>query len=330
MRRCIALIFVTVATAADDPVLLASRRAGWIEVFSPDTLATVARIPAPAMTESVASDASGQHLFIASPRPAGAGCCALYALDPLSARLSFLVEPAQSATITGSRLFTQRGNVGIEVFDPRSLQRQPAIRASGVYRMRPSPDGRLLFGIAHFPRPSLELFDAARGVLLASHPLPEGATFASAWLGQQFFLLIVRSGKATLQPVSSADGQPGAPVRLSAFSDCRDATYDAIAAGGQLAIYAVFGGKSDGACAGGYVLADPSSGAVMERFDSDISFRQVLASGDGRYLYGLDTGSPAWREVRIVKLETATGNIAAERRLDPDVWYLTEGRMPGQ
>jgi hypothetical protein len=330
------LALVLVASAgAGDSVLLASRRGGWIEAIDLKTLETVSRIRVPEMSESVASDASGQRLFVAAPSGPGKGCCALFALDPQSMQLSFLVEPAQSATVTARRLFTQRGAVGIEVFDLQNLARLPAVKAPGNYRLRASPDGRLLFGIAHWPQPSLDLFDAERDALIASEPLSDASSLAGAWLGQQYFLLTVQSGQANLRPVNADSGKLGQAVLLSSsgsFPDCQMTPYDIIAADGRLVIYGQFGLKSDGACTvpGGFVVADPGSGGVTGRFASDLTFRQMVASSDGRYLYGLDVGSPAWRHVRIVKIEALTGQVVAEKSLDADVWYLTTGQIPDE
>ena len=130
---------------------LASGRGGWIEAIDLRTLETVSRIRVPEMTESVASDTSGQRLFVAAPSGPGKGCCALFAMDLQSMQLSFLVKPALSATVTAGRLFTKRGAVGIEVFDLQSLKRQPAVKAPGNYRLLASPDGHLLFGITRSP-----------------------------------------------------------------------------------------------------------------------------------------------------------------------------------
>jgi hypothetical protein len=323
------------SAGAGESVLLASGRGGWIEAIDLRTLETVSRIRVPEMTESVASDTSGQRLFVAAPSGPGKGCCALFAMDPQSMQLSFLVEPALSATVTAGRLFTQRGAVGIEVFDLQNLKRQPAVKAPGNYRLRASPDGRLLFGITRFPQPSLDLFDAERGVLIASQPLSDASSLAGAWLGQQYFLLTAQSGQANLRPVNADSGKLGQAVSLSSsgsFPDCQMTPYDIIASGGRLAIYGQFGLKSDGArtVPGGFVFADPGSGGVTGRFASDLTFRRMVASPDGLYLYGLDVGSPAWRRVRIVKIEARTGQVVAEKSLDPDVWYLTTGQIPDE
>jgi hypothetical protein len=325
-----ALISAANAVAAD-PVLLASRRGGWIEAISLETLETVSRVRVPEMTNSIASDLSGQRLFLTAPSNHSKNCCALFALDPQSLQLSFLVQPALSATITSSGLFTQRGNVGIEVFDVQSLERLPVIKASGVYSLRPSPDGRRLFGITNFPQPALDLFDAAQGIQIVSQPLPGASHSAGAWLDRQFFLFMLQSGQAMLRLVSDG-GQLGQVVPLSvsgSLPDCQEAPYDVIASAGKLVIYPQFGGKGDSNCKapGGFMVVDPATGAVMERFGSS-RFRQIVASPDGRYLYGLEVGSPAWRQVKIVQIDSATGRVTAQKSLAPDVWYLTTGRIP--
>jgi hypothetical protein len=275
-----ALISAANAVAAD-PVLLASRRGGWIEAISLETLETVSRVRVPEMTNSVASDLPGQRLFLTAPSNHSKSCCALFALDPQSLQLSFLVQPALSATITSSGLFTQRGSVGIEVFDIQSLERLPVIKAPGVYRLQPSPDGRLLFGITNFPKPALDLFDAAQGLQIASQPLPGVSHSAGAWLDRQFFLFMLQPGQAMLRSVSSG-GQLGQAVPLSvsgSLPDCQEAPYDVIASAGKLVIYPQFGGKGDSNCKapGGFMVADPATGAVMERFGST-HFRQMVAS----------------------------------------------------
>jgi len=334
IRLAIALsaLISTASAAEGDPVLLTSRRSGWIEAISMQTLETVSRVRVPEMTDSVASDVSGQRLFLTAPSNDSRRCCALFALDPQSLRLSLLVQPALSATIASSRLFTERGNVGIEVFDPLTLERLPIIQAPGVYRLRASPDGRFLFGIANFPQPSVNLFDVAQGLWIASQPLPSDSTSAGAWLDKQFFLFTQKSGQAAVRPVSIESGQLGPAVPLSvpdSFPVCQEVPYDVIASAGKLVIYPQFGGKADSGCRGpgGFVIVAPISGAVMDRFGS-YRFRQMVAGPDGRYLYGLEVGSPAWREVQIVKIDPTTGQVIAQKGLPPDVWYLTAGRIP--
>ena len=58
------------------------------------------------------------------------------------AEMCRLISPSsQAVPVHGSRVFNQRGNVGIEVFDAQTLERLPTIAAPGVYGLFPSPDG---------------------------------------------------------------------------------------------------------------------------------------------------------------------------------------------
>ena len=331
----VTLVFLAWAAAsAADPVLLTSRRGGWIEAFDPATLGTVFRTSTPANTESVAADPAGTRLYLSAPRNPGESCCALYALDLDTLRLTYLNFPVLGATPSSGRIYMQRGNVGIESFDASTLQRRPTWKAPGVYRLQPSPDGTRMFGVTNFPSPSLDLFDAVRGERIASLPLPRNQPAAGVWVGQRYYLFQVQAGQPGLRPVALDDAKPGPVVPLAPtsgfpFPDCEPAAYSVIAAGSKVAIFAGFGLKPDGFCnlAGGYVLADPDTGAVLGRFAAAMHFRQMVSSEDGRYLYGLDVGDPAWKTVRLVKLDAATGNVITERTLEPDVWYLTSGTL---
>ena len=157
-----------------------------------------------------------------------------------------------------------------------------------------------------------------------------GAIF-SAFLWS-YALFQVPGGQPSLRTVGLEDAKLGPAVPLaptSGFTDCELAPYSVIAAGSKVAIFAGFGLKSDGFCnlAGGYLLADPDTGAVLGRFAPAMHFRQMVSNDDGRYLYGLDVGDEAWKTVRIVKLDAATGNLITERVLEPDVWYLASGTL---
>ena len=99
-------------TAAGEPVLLTSRRAGWLDAMNLDTLETVSRVRVPRLTESVASDSSGR-LYITAPRSLEEGCCALFALDARTMRLRFLAEPVLTANAAATRGFSNRGDMEI-------------------------------------------------------------------------------------------------------------------------------------------------------------------------------------------------------------------------
>jgi len=329
LLACAIFLGVSSIALAADSILLTSRRGGWIEAIEFDKLETVARIRVPRLTESVASDPSGQRLFLAAPKGAEPDCCAFFALDSRSMRMSLLSEPPHSATVTSSNVFVNPGGV----FDAQTLNRLPGVWASGSYRLQASPDGRLVAGITNWPQPSVDFFDPAHGAVIASHVMPHESNSAGTWLGEHYLLLTVQRGQATLRSIKPDRADTSETVSVPApdfFADCEVPTYDAIALGTKIAIYGEFGHKLDGACPlpGGFLIVDPTTGAVTGRFGSTLHFRQMVANSDARYLYGLDVGTPAWQHVRIVKIDTTTGQVVAEKSLETDVWYLTSGQIP--
>jgi hypothetical protein len=329
MKLAIALVAFTSAAVAADPVLLLSSRAGWIEAVSPDTLDTLSRVKTPRLTESVASSSDGTRLFIAAPPEQSTSCCALYSLDPLSMRLSPLIAPAQSVTITPGRVLVQRGNTGVDSFALATLGRLSTIKAPGVYRLRASADGRLAFGITNWPRPSLDLFDIAQGALVASHALPGDSAATGAWLRHSFYLFLGNRREATLQSVND-HGEFGPAMPMSFRISGRPCPYDTAASSGKLILYSGFGLKSDDVCdaPGGFVAVDPADGAATAQLDRELHFRQLVSIGSDGFLYGLDVGVPSWSRVRVVKIDAATGAVMREKLLDGNVWNMNAGSLP--
>ena len=310
-----------------------------IEAINPATLETTSRIRLPGNVESIAADSSGRMLFVAlTLRTDQNGCCALYALDLPALRLTFLTEPALGATATIDRVLAQRGNVGIEVFNAHTLARMPALKAPGVYRMQPSSDGHWLFGTTTFPSPSLDLFDLPQGNLVWRRAFENGQYLQGAWIGEHYYLLSAdRAGHRELWSVNrdNPDLMERIPVALpnDPLPDCEPIVQTILAAGERLVIHEEFGHKLDRrrSCAtapGGFVVVDPKTGATTDRLAAAEHFRQMAASADGRYLYGLDVDDLQWKQVRIVKLDAASGATVGTKTLDSDVWFLNSGTIP--
>jgi len=170
------------------------------------------------------------------------------------------------------------------------------------------------------------------GERVVSHVAPERSSMAGTFVGRDYYLFAAKPGDARLHHVRSDTGQFEETVVAldpASFPTCADTPYDAVNASGKVAIYARFGLKSDGSCTSpsGYVLSDLGSRSVTPRLASGLYFRQMVALLDDGSLYGLDVGSSAWQKVRILKLDT-DGKIIAEKKLAPEVWYLTTGRLP--
>ncbi len=335
------LCAATLWSASGDPVLLASRRAGFIEVISLESLETTARVQFPGFVETIASDPSGRRLFVALPLPdQPKGCCALYALDLPSLQLTFLAEPAIRSITTFDRVVFQRGNTGIESFDTGNLARLPTLKTLGVYQMRVSPDGRWLFGTTSFQGVSLDLFDLSQEKMVWQHPFDDVAPdLHGAWIGHQHYLFSAdRAGHGRLWSVNPDHPVLQEPLAVSlpgnAPAVCEPVLRDVLAVGNHLVIYDVFGDKLDRRqdcpqAKGGFVVVDPKTGAATERLAASNHFFHLVASADGRYLYGLDMGG-LWTQLRIVKLDAASGGTISTKKLDDDVWFLTSGIIPSE
>ena len=129
-------------------VLLAAHRAGRIEEFEPATLAPLGSVNVLPLADGIWSIPDGNFLYVREGIPPDFKvCCALYALNLETKRMTRLVQPTSWVTVSpdGNHVLTQRGNVGIEVFNGRTLEKDspiPRSVAPDVYGLLFSPDGR--------------------------------------------------------------------------------------------------------------------------------------------------------------------------------------------
>ena len=330
-------LLLAAASASAETVLVASRRAGWIEFINPQTLQTINRVEVGRLAESVSASPDGRTLFIAKAMQSEPeGCCGLYALDLEKGSLSFLAEPAQRVTLSpkADRLFTQRGDVGIEVFDLKSLARLPAIKAPGVYALHPSPDGRWLFGITEWDGPSLDIFDIQANQLTARVVIwfdsPSGV-----WLDDRFYLYAFdgRFGHLWTATPETANFNVGRIVRFpQAVTSENAATQSLIGANGRLFLYEQFGTKLDRGkpSPGGVFEIDPASGAVKNYIGTELHFARLLVSAGGDKLYAIDLPSRNWRMPTLVRLDSNTGKIEAKQELEADVWNIELADIPSK
>jgi hypothetical protein len=164
-------------SAQDRTVLLAAHRAGRLEVLDSDTLQRLASVKVLPLADGVASARAGVVFLREGPAPNFQGCCALYALDLKNYKMTQLLQPVTRVLVSqdGQHAMAQRGNVGIQSFDVRTLQPEPAIPraiAPGVYGLSFSPDGRLLFGASNFPAPTLDILDFGERKLIRRFTFP--------------------------------------------------------------------------------------------------------------------------------------------------------------
>jgi hypothetical protein len=336
------LFVVAQAQTKDRTVLLAAHRAGRVEVLDANTLQPLGSVKVLPVVDGIASGPSGILFLCEALAPDFKGCCALYALDLRGHSLTKLLEPVSGVTVSpdGEHVVTQRGNVGIEIFNVHTLQREPAIPRSiapGVYGMSFSPDGRLLYGVSNFPAPTLDVLDFSQRKLVRQFTLPQGLATVGAWVGDEYYLYGHGKASGELWRVKADGSALGTPVKVSfpdAAPECELHDQGLLGAGGRLFLFERFGSKGDRrtGCnkdiSGGLFAVDAQTGKLTARFASELHFAQVISSADGQELYGIDVRDPGWSSVALVRMNAATGQTLAQRDFTPDVWFIALATIP--
>jgi len=182
------------ANVRGEMTILAASRNGWVEFIDPNTLEVKGRLDTGKTTDSAVASADGKTLFITKPRPSEPdGCCALYAIDLKQRSTTEMLWPSGEAVVApkSNRIFTQRGNIGIEVFASDTLKRMPAIEAPGVYGLAPSPDGAGCLAQIHLKN-RLLTFSTWRNRLWFGHSCFLTGDFERRVGGKRF--LFIRAG----------------------------------------------------------------------------------------------------------------------------------------
>jgi hypothetical protein len=346
-RSCLAILFIlpfVLGQAHDRTVLLAAHRAGWVEVLDAVTLQSLGSIKVLPQANGVTSDRTGFLFLREGLAPEFQGCCALYALDLKTREMTKLLEPVSEVAVSpdGGHVLTQRGPVGIEVFDVHSLQPEPAIPSSiapGYYSLRFSPDGRLLFGTSNFPMPTLDILDFDQRKLVRRFTVPHDLTVVGAWVGHDYYLYGYRKGAGQLWRVKADNSALDAPVTID-FPDeapqCSWQVQELLEADNRLFLFELFGAKGDrrdgcaGAIPGGLLVVDPQTGRILAHLASDFHFASLISSADGKELYGVDVRDPSWKSVGVVRLNAITGKVLAKRNLTSDVWFIDLATVPSE
>jgi hypothetical protein len=339
MRLLWVSAFLTFSAFAGDDgqnVVLATRRAGRVEVFDAATLQPLGTIGIDRLAESIAASPDGRTLFIAQQmQSVKNSCCALFALNLGTREMCFLREPTMKATASpdGQKLFFQRGNVGIEVFDARTFAPLPTIKAPGVYALHPSPDGRWLMGTTNWKGPAVDIFDLAASALVRHIEVPHESS-GGAWAGFRFLLYGIDGNQGALWTLTPESTTLGPAVKVALPDSPAGCQPNSLAvAGGHVFLYDLFGGKLDprdecGTKApGGVFEIEASTGAVISHLDPYQYFGRLAVSADGERLYGISLTN-GWTGIRLVELERATGEVVAERTLEDDVWNIALARIP--
>ena len=320
---------------AQDPrnVILAARRSGDVEFIDSQTLQTLGSmhfsLPVPTSgLNGVSLGADGSTVFVDGPMPSDPhSCCVLYAVD----LATFQAKIVASIPGTASRDSLIRSD-GIVYPAARLIPGNPIRRISDNL-LHLSPGGQWLFGVKSFRGPAIETYDLTRG---GAHQelRPVGLTGdwwpTGAWLGGLFYLNVRSDSGGRLWTVTPGTIQLDAGVPLTQPNGCSPTSISGItAAGGKLFLYETFGFKVDqtnacrGSAPGGMWTVDPATGRLSEKLATDYRFTYLLSDRQGAALYGLDPGSPYWESnVRLVRIDPATGNTLATRALDADFWRI--------
>ncbi len=334
-------------------VILATQRDHRVNIFDAKTLLPLGSIVVNSVASHTTATPDGQTLFVAAAETKdGNVCCSMFALRLKDRTICPILFPAMQSTISpdGSRVYLQRGSVGIEMFDTHTLERLPTIRAPGVYRFLPSPDGRWLFGITYFQGPSLDIFSVSDNRMIQRLPLPKQLDWDGAWLNEKF-VLFAHDGKQgelwTVLPQESSKG----PEFCKQEGTCTDrpVALPDLASGGKPIGMRTLGGSNSlfvyeplgwwfkldrrndihAPFPGGIYKIDTVAAKVIAHFAPEMDFAQVIADPQGQFLYGLDAGRPSQgKGVRLLRLAADTGQVLNSEPLATDVWSITFAVMP--
>lgn len=290
-------------------VILATRRDRALHLFDAATLEPLGSIAVHNLAHRVSARPDGRMLFIAqAATPDGNGCCALFALDLETTETCRLIEPAMEGVV--------------------------------------SPDGRWLFGTTQWQGASLDVVDTEEGTLLRRLPAGPAGTYlpsTGTWLGEQFYLYTHDGQQASLRAVGPDTSALDAPLPLTVAlpgvpADELPRMSPLVVAGGErLLLYEPLGWwfkldarrEGGGTVHGGIFVLDPAAGSVTAHLAPSLDFAQVIAGADGHRLYALDTGRPEeGRPVRLLALDSTSGEVLAERTLADDVWFIAAAALP--
>ncbi len=309
-------------------VIIATQRNRRLHFFDPATLASLGSIIVNHLAHSVSAAADGHTLFIEQAEtPDGNGCCALFSIDLVTGAMC-QIKPSG---VWGNFSHDNR----------RQLVRVPATTSRYSHRWYPSIDNRWLFGFTKNmagSQLSFDLYNYEKGKLVRRFFFPSHGEVSQmhwpdgAWIGERFHFYVIDDKQSSLWTVTPSSATLGAPVKVEPPGiavDCgMKPLYNLFAAGDRLFLYEQFGMKLDrrdrcGKIVGGMFVIEPQNGEVTAHLAPSVQFSRLTASGDGRSLYGIDSGESSWRgPVRLLKLDAATGDVQAERVLERDVWFI--------
>jgi hypothetical protein len=339
MRLLLPLIILVAQAFCQETraVVVATTRAGQVEMFDADWLAPLGSIRIHKNAESVSASPDGRTLYIAQDKSTdSAGCCSLFSLDLETRRMCVVTSSAMFGVPSpdGRYLFTQHNDAAIDVFDARTLLPRTTIKAPGVYNLQASPDGRWLFGITNWPSPSLDVFDLNSRTLARRIPVPTSQA-TGAWAGGTFYLFGYGERLGELWEVRPDVTELTSPKPIDLpdlHGGCQEPLPLAVAASpGRFYLAEAFGYKVDRrrGCSeqpqGGIFRIDPASGHA-EYFAPHIYVKRMFAGPRGGDLYVIDSAAPDDQgRDRLIRLGAANRSV---QELPPGVWNVAIVNIP--
>jgi hypothetical protein len=338
---CLSPVLASAQVQKTREVILATRRDHQVVVFDARSLSELGHFIVGDLAHSISASPDGRTLYLQQPPPSEPnGCCALFSLDLATGSLCELIYPSDPAVATpdGRLFFTQRGPVGVEVFDAKSLARLPLIKAPGGYAFYVSPDSRWLFGAQSWVDASVDIFDLERREMIRRLALPAEMSPRGAWVRSRFYLYAYDGKEGNLWQITPDTIELASPKKIALPVPGRDGKsvfQEVVAAGDRLVVYEPFGWwlkldrrREDAGAPGGMFSIDPATGA-FEHLAPSIDFARLVASADGRNLYGIDAGAiDQSRPPSLLRLDSRTGMVLKKRDLGRDVWYISVARVP--
>lgn len=313
----------------------------FLHVLDGRDLGPIARIAARDPHTGVQPVPGGEKLLAAEGLDAGAsGCCALTLLDLAAGTRCQLHEPLSGyvPSADGALGYSQRGNTPISIFDLASASRVGAIPSgAATFELSPSPDGRWLAAASRFSldgRQEVVFYDAqrheragSRAVHLVGLTWQDGLLRGLSHQDDGWRLLSLRPPDGELVSERSLDDLG---IHVPA-----EAGLALGAAGEALFVYVMLSDwmklqdrRHVGADApGGVFLLDADPGQAARHLLPEQDLGSVAASEDGSRLYALVARHDA---PRLLALETATGDLLAERDLldlGPGRWGLAAAEL---
>jgi hypothetical protein len=295
--------------------ILASRRAGAIEIIDPTSLATVGRIhfdlpPGSVGLNAVSASIDGTVLYVGGPIPDKPnGCCVLYSIDLAT------LEARQVAGIGGT------------------ASRAAFVNSDGITY----PAATLRGGETRFSGGGLDVYDAKRGKFLHYIMPPGFGTNGrpnGIWMGDRFLLYAVKDdgSDARLWSVSLDATELGVGVSVEPFAKIPGCSSNVgVGLAGTtntLFLYERFGWINDrrtscGGVPGGAWIVDPSTGSLLGHVATEFYFSELVADRIKGELYGISVSDPNWRGgVELVRMDARDGSILQSRALESDYWRI--------